>query len=293
MRNADGISIEILTSVCTAQKKETSAKHCASRDRLLSSILQIMIGIFLLTFMAELTCSKTEIKQTVHDYIVEWLDLRRGMRPFFRLLKDEKKLSYMDFAFRGLRLVGIPDLYETLLWCVIGQQINLAFAYKLKRRLVEAYGQRVVSEGEEFYLFPAAETLASARTSDLLRMQFSRQKAEYTLGISKLFASGELNQGILQNLSAQERYDALVAVRGIGPWTANYALMKTFRDMDAVPHGDAGLKNALKSHGLVRGSKNEKAVEKLFDRFSGWKSYLVLYLWRSLAPMPETVKEIS
>jgi DNA-3-methyladenine glycosylase II len=69
-----------------------------------------------------------------------WFDLERNMDPFYSLLRHDVRLFYMADAFAGLRIVGIPNLFEALCWSITGQQINLTFAYKLKRRLVETYG---------------------------------------------------------------------------------------------------------------------------------------------------------
>src|SRR5262249_12476101 len=69
--------------------------------------------------------------EAIKDHVSEWLDLNRNLRPFYRLLKQHRVLNYMVSEFAGLRLIGISDLFETLCWCVIGQQINLSFAYKL------------------------------------------------------------------------------------------------------------------------------------------------------------------
>jgi 3-methyladenine DNA glycosylase/8-oxoguanine DNA glycosylase len=80
-----------------------------------------------------------------------------------------------------------------------------------------------------------------------------------------------------------EQVKLLTAIRGIGVWTANYALMKTLKQLQAIPYGDVGLLNALLNHGLIKDKKDTAGIEQLFRRFKGWESYLVFYLWRSLA----------
>ena len=66
-------------------------------------------------------------------------------------------------------------------------------------------------------------------------------------------------------------------------WTANYALMKSLKQMQAIPYGDVGLLNALLNHQLIDDKKDLTRMAPLFKKFKGWESYLVFYLWRSLS----------
>ena len=220
-------------------------------------------------------------------YIREWLDIDRDLAPFYKLLAKDKRLQYMPGDFHGLRLVGIVDLFEALTWSIIGQQINLKFAYSLKRRLVEKYGQALTHEGGTYYLFPDIKVLAKAMVEDLRAMQFSGSKSAYIIGLANAFAKGELSRELLLNLPDRDsRLEALTRIKGIGIWTANYTLMKSLRDPSGIPHGDTGLLTALANHGIIEDRKELPKIERFFSRYKGWESYLVFYLWRSLAVRP-------
>lgn len=217
-------------------------------------------------------------------YIREWFDMDRDMTPFYALLQKDKKVAYMANDFKGLRLIGIDDLFEVLCWAIIGQQINLTFAYKLKRRLVEKYGTSLSFEERDYHLFPASNILAEAAVDDLRAMQFSQRKAEYLIGVAKAFDSGALSKAQLQALpDLEERRKALTDLKGIGVWTANYALMKSLREHSCIPHGDIGLLNALVSHQIIKERGELEKIDRFFKKYQGWESYLVFYLWRSLA----------
>jgi DNA-3-methyladenine glycosylase II len=223
-------------------------------------------------------------QQALMQYITDWFDLDRDIRPFYKLLQKNKTLGYMARDFEGFRLIGIHDLYEALCWSIIGQQINLNFAYTLKRRLVETYGQKLEAGGQTLYIFPRPEVLQYARIEDLRAQQFSVRKAEYLLLVSKLFAEGRISKELLQNLPLyEEQVKLLTAIRGIGIWTANYALMKTLKQLKAIPYGDTGLIHALVQHELIKDKKDTLGIDQLFKQFKGWESYLVFYLWRSLS----------
>ena len=70
--------------------------------------------------------------EVVLQFVKEWFDMDRNISGFYEILKNDPDLAPLARNYRGLRLVGIPDFFEVLCWCVIGQQINLAFAYKVK-----------------------------------------------------------------------------------------------------------------------------------------------------------------
>src|ERR1700712_2159217 len=73
------------------------------------------------------------------NFVREWFDLDRNIEPFYELLAKDSELKHMSTLYSGLRLLGIPNLFEALCWSIIGQQINLSFAFKLKRRFTEMF----------------------------------------------------------------------------------------------------------------------------------------------------------
>jgi DNA-3-methyladenine glycosylase II len=229
--------------------------------------------------------SKTGISY-VETFLTGWFDLDSKLEDFYDKLSVHPDLAYMPVRYKGLRFMGMPDLFEALAWCIIGQQINLTFAYKIKRRLVERFGESIVYEGDHYYLFPTAERIAGINTIEFREMQFSEKKAEYLITIAGAITAGKLSKDILHNLpDFNHRLKHLTSFRGIGAWTANYVLMKSFKEPSGIPYGDAGLLNALLNHKIINDKSDTGAIKEFFSAFSGWESYLVFYLWRSLAPM--------
>ena len=224
------------------------------------------------------------LQQALQQYIIEWFDLERDISPFYQLLGKHKRLSYMVQDYAGFRLIGIHDLYEALCWSIIGQQINLTFAYTLKRRLVEHFGTTLESGRHTLHIFPKPAVLQHVTVEQLRNLQFSTRKAEYLIHLSQLFADGSVSRSTLEQCrSYEEQVAALTSIRGIGVWTANYALMKSLKQMQAIPYGDVGLLNALLNHQLIDDKKDLSKMGPLFKKFKGWESYLVFYLWRSLS----------
>jgi DNA-3-methyladenine glycosylase II len=228
--------------------------------------------------------TKASIAQAteVVKYIREWLDLDTDLKPFYAMCEKDKLLKKLSQDFYGYRIVGQPDLFESLVWAVLGQQINLQFAYTLKQKFVEKYGEALTVKEETYYLFPTPSLVSQLDAEELLLLQFSRQKAAYTINIAKAFAEGSVSKEKLMGLSLKEAKEFLMQIKGIGNWTANYALMKTFRHADAFPLEDAGIHNAIKNLRKLDRKPTLDEVRKLYKKYKGWEAYATLYLWKSL-----------
>jgi len=216
-------------------------------------------------------------------YVWDWFDLGADLEPFYELAGRDSLLDGVVRQFRGLRIVGIPDLFEALCWGIIGQQINLPFAYTLKRRFVEAFGQSVDWNERSYWKFPAPQEVAGLNASDLTPLQLTGKKAEYMIGVAGLIAEGRLSKQSLVELGDPQWIEKeLTRIRGIGPWTANYVLMRCLRIPSAFPIEDVGLHNAVKH---VLGLEAKPTIEQLKQLSAGWgdwKAYATFYLWRTL-----------
>jgi len=221
-------------------------------------------------------------KEYVTQYVSEWLDLHTDLKPFYKMVENDKLLGPLVKKYYGYRIVGQPDLYESLVWAVLGQQINLTFAYLLKQRFVQQFGEVIDYRDQKHFLFPSYNRVSLLTSESLLELQFSRQKANYTIGIARAFASGEITREALQHLSLLEGKEKLMKIKGIGNWTANYALMKTFRYPDAFPLEDVGIHNAIKNLKGMKFKPTLDQVKRIFKKYKGWEAYATLYLWKSL-----------
>jgi DNA-3-methyladenine glycosylase II len=223
-----------------------------------------------------------EIIKIVKAHVTEWFDLETDLAPFYRLARKDDLLKNLVRRFHGYRIIGQPDLFESLVWAVLGQQINLSFAYTLKQRFVEQFGKQIEWNGHIYYQFPSIDRVATLTHDDLLPLQFSRQKSNYTVLIAQAFQQGDVDKDSLRGLPLNEAKDRLMKIKGVGNWTANYALMKTFRYPDAFPLEDAGLHNAIKDQLGLTAKPSLGQVKKIFKAYKGWEAYATLYLWKSL-----------
>ncbi|WP_195575138.1 DNA-3-methyladenine glycosylase 2 [Paenibacillus sp. 1001270B_150601_E10] len=221
-------------------------------------------------------------RKKIVAYIRDWFDLDRDVRPFYQMAKTDPLLKGTIEKSFGLRVMGIPDLFEALCWGVIGQQINLAFAYSLKKQFVERFGDQVKWDGHTYWVFPSFERIAQLSPSHLTDIKMTNRKSEYIINLSKLMASGELSKEQLMNMNMKEAEKTLVSIRGIGPWTANYVLMRCLRFPSAFPIDDVGLLNAVKALRKMDRKPTKEELLALSIPWKDWESYATFYLWRVL-----------
>ncbi|WP_027084714.1 DNA-3-methyladenine glycosylase family protein [Cohnella panacarvi] len=219
----------------------------------------------------------------IRRYVREMFDLDTDLTPFYEMAQEDATLTDVVKSFHGLRILGIPDLFEALCWGILGQQINLAFAYTLKRRFVEKYGGSVVHNGVRHWTFPDPSVIAQISPQDLTTLQITGRKSEYLIGVARLIAEGTLSKDkLLTARDVKQAERLLTGIRGIGPWTANYVLMRCLKYPTAFPIDDVGLHNAIKAvHGMPD-KPTIAYIRQLSAGWAGWEAYATFYLWRVL-----------
>lgn len=221
-------------------------------------------------------------REEIVKYIHEWFDLDNDLTPFYEMAKADPLLRMPARKFYGLRVIGIPDLFEALCWGVLGQQINLAFAYSLKKQFVEGFGDSIEWNGKKYWVFPSYERMAQLIPADLADIKMTVKKSEYIIGIAKLMESGELSKEKLMKMTFKEAEKNLIKIRGIGPWTANYVLMRCLRFQTAFPIDDVGLIHSIKTLRHMNRKPTKDEILEVSFLWKNWESYAVFYLWRVL-----------
>ncbi|MFY0520713.1 DNA-3-methyladenine glycosylase family protein [Lysinibacillus sp. UGB7] len=230
-----------------------------------------------------LTSPSRSTREKIAAYLWAWFDLAQDLRQFYEMAQKDTILQPLAQKYYGLRLMGMPDLFEALVWAIIGQQINLTFAYTLKKRFVEQFGENLIFEGETYWLFPTYEKIATISVDTLRQLQFTVRKSEYIIGIAQLMASGALTkESLLQQDDYLHTKKSLMAIRGIGAWTADYVMMKSLHCPTAFPIADVGLHNALKIQQGLEQKPTLEEISQIATHWKGWQAYATFYLWRSL-----------
>lgn len=219
------------------------------------------------------------------------LSLEADLESFYAMAGADGILAPLAARYRGLRIVRDANLFESVVKTIVGQQVNLAFAGTLIRRLRSAAEERIPlpdawrsAEGDppDVSVFPSPERLATLDVDRLRELQFTRSKAAYVLGIARAVAAGELDLAELAAADDETFTARLTALKGVGRWTAECVLLFGLGRPDLLPAADIGLRNALR-RALGRDDQpGEAEVRALGEAWRPHRSYATLYLWESL-----------
>jgi AraC family transcriptional regulator of adaptative response / DNA-3-methyladenine glycosylase II len=219
-----------------------------------------------------------EAMREAHAAVVRMLNLASDPASFERQVERRAELARLVEGRRGLRIPLTATPWECLLWAIVGQQVNLAFAYTLRTVVAELAGEPA---GDGLRAHPTPEAVAALDYDDLTGRQFSRRKAEYVIDTARLIASGELRiDGEREMATTIER--RMLDVRGLGPWSVNYFLMRGAGFADCIPIGDAGLTAALQRFFDLDHRPGPAETRERMEPFAPYRSLATYHLWSSL-----------
>ncbi len=187
-------------------------------------------------------------------------------------LSRDSHLAPLVAARPGLRLPGAWDPFETGCRAILGQQVSVPAARRLAGRLAEAFGTPVPALDGLDRLFPTPEDLVEADVALVLNMPRARGAAIRALAAAAL-ADPAL---FAPAASLEEAVARFIAIRGIGPWTAQYIAMRALKLPDALPVGDVGLLRAL-DRGTGRPSPAELVARA--EAWRPYRGYAAQHLW--------------
>lgn len=243
-------------------------------------LLDIAIGTeaALCTVQADGTLTPDHVRQ-VDDALLNILALRIDPAPFLAAVQGDPLLGPVAQRQPALRIVQSATIFEALTWAIIGQQINLTFAIALRRTFILQAGRQ---HSSGVWCYPEARDAARLLADDLTTRKFSRSKADTVLRLAQLVDSGALTLDRGDDASAVAA--ALLAVKGIGPWTVNYALLRGYGYADCSLHGDVAIRAAFQ-HLLGEDAKPDMArTEALLARYAPHRTMAAAHLWASLHP---------
>jgi AraC family transcriptional regulator, regulatory protein of adaptative response / DNA-3-methyladenine glycosylase II len=217
--------------------------------------------------------------RAAHAGVVRMLGLASEPAAFEKQVARRPELARLVEGRRGLRIPLTADPFEAMVWVIVGQQVNLAFAYELRRTVVALAGE---DAGDGLRAHPTPDAVAALDYDDLTRRRFSRRKAEYVIDTARAIASGELPLDALADAPATVAAKRLLDVRGLGPWSAAYLLMRGYGFADCVPVGDAGLTAALARFFSLDHRPTAAETEALMEPFAPFRSLATFHLWTSL-----------
>jgi DNA-3-methyladenine glycosylase II len=228
-----------------------------------------------LEIRTDLPDNLSEVKRIARWIISADLDLL----PFYRLAASHPVLAPITQKLYGLKPIRPASLFEMLVIAITEQQISLAVAYRIRMRIIERFGDPV----KGLWAFPAPTRLSESSIADLMTCGLSQRKAEYVKGLAYKVANGQFDLDRLETMSDEDVRSLLLKVRGLGPWSADYFLVRGLSRPDRVPVEDLGIRSVV-GHYLGRGQRlsPQGTMRKLspFKPYRGLAAYYLLAYMR-------------
>jgi 3-methyladenine DNA glycosylase/8-oxoguanine DNA glycosylase len=220
----------------------------------------------------------------LRSLIVRLFDLEADLAGFLSLAAADPVLSRIVPRRPGIRLPQLLDPFEGMVRAIVGQQVSVAGAATTLDRLVRLLGEPASSiDGHTFLAFPTPEAIASASSERIgVEARLTRAKTKAIQGVATAVLDGRIDWERLRAGTSEDSQTVLVALPGIGPWTASYVRMRTLGDRDAFPASDLGVIKALRAL-TPQGEKiTIPEITALGERWRPWRAYATLHLWNSL-----------
>jgi DNA-3-methyladenine glycosylase II len=165
------------------------------------------------------------------------------LAPFYRLAERDPLLRTLAARFRGLKPPRFPTLFECVVNAIACQQLTLTVGIRLLNRLTQAHG--TTSADRALHAFPVATRLGGLEPEALRPLGFSSAKARSIVELAAAISVGTLDPSAIAGLDDRDAVQALVQLRGVGRWSAEYALLRGLGRLNVFPGDDVGARNNL------------------------------------------------
>jgi DNA-3-methyladenine glycosylase II len=173
------------------------------------------------------------------------LGLRIDLSAWYHTANCDPRLRRLSDRFRGVKPPRFPTVFEALVNAFACQQFSLEAGLTVLNRLATARGTSLETPANVGYAFPAPEEMIQMMPEELRAIGFSRQKARALLDLAGASAGRELNLESLARKSDDVIGQHLLQLRGVGRWTAEYALLRGFGRLQVFPGDDVGAQKKL------------------------------------------------
>ena len=222
-------------------------------------------------------------KERGRGLMARLLGMEQDLTGFYGMAAGDPVMAGLVTRFYGMHLPRAGSVFEALALAVLGQQLAASVARVIRGLLIETYGAREIFEGQEYYAFPRPEAIAGASIEELRGLKLSQRKAEYLQGMAReeLARPGGLDAA-LGPLSDEAAVRELMALRGVGKWTAEWVLTRALGRDDAFPVGDLALRRVVARLYFAGAALTDGELAEFSGRWVPYRSWATHYLFAAL-----------
>ena len=218
-----------------------------------------------------------ETEEAARAALARLLGFELDLSKFYRLAAGDPFLQTLAARFRGLKPPRFPTLFECLVNAIACQQLTLTVGIRLLNRLAEAHGTPPAASNTP--AFPLPTQLADLSPEALRPLGFSGAKSRSIIELAARVGTGMLDAAAIETLDDDAALTALLRLRGVGRWTAEYALLRGLGRLHVFPGDDVGARNNL-THWLDRREPLDYAGVQAAVR--GWQPFAGLVYFHLL-----------
>ncbi len=220
--------------------------------------------------------------RTVKDSLTWILGGDAPLSEFYAAARGDPVLAPLVKQLYGLHVSQTPTVFEAFVQSIFSQQIATNVARIIGSLLLERYASTMTHNGHTYYAFPTPASLLPDGIPGLRGIKLSNRKSEYILDVAAAMVDGSLDLEGLRFLPDEEATKRLLALRGVGPWTAHWLLLRALGRMDAFPAGDLALRRIVSRLYLDGKELSVRQLEEFSERWSPWRSLYTTYLFAAL-----------
>jgi DNA-3-methyladenine glycosylase II len=211
------------------------------------------------------------VQQAAFEWVALYLSLDDDLRPFYAIAESDPCFTPILRQLYGLHQVRFPTPFENACWAILTQRTPMPAAQMMKQSLIERFGGSMVIGNHRYDAFPSADSMASASETELEALLNNHRKAEYICAASRAFS--QFDEPSLRTGDYDTVEKSLLAIKGIGPWSASFVMLRGLGRMERIPLGEGRLNEVFaRVYGPL--AKIE-AVAAQYGQYQGyWAHYL-------------------
>jgi DNA-3-methyladenine glycosylase II len=228
-----------------------------------------------------LQCQKAitgQIEKDALALIKTMLGLAIDLQPFYKSATENEPLRNLVAAFSGVKPPCFPSLFEALVNSIACQQLTLDVGILVINRLAERFGVKFDINGMTQYAFPRPQDLENIAEMDIKGLGYSAQKARAIKELAQTFLRHHADFTHLDKMTNEEIVRHLTNLRGIGRWSAEYALLRGLGRLDIFPGDDVGARNNLQRLFHLQNKPDYEEINKLTSQWHPYEGLVYFHL---------------